>query len=516
MRALFSEGIFKQRITVMVRVTARELIRVGIEGTIRHPFRSLLSIASLGLGVGAVLITIAIGSGAKATAVDQLLAIGKNAIFVNPGAPMVHGIRRTSAISTTLTVADGQALQEAIPLLQSICWTVGETVQAIHGPRNWRTRVVGITPSCLEIRNWSFLAGRPFEEEDLVGNKSVAIIGRTVLRNLFEVGEEAVAAQIRLSKHLVTSQGLTTGTGEGSRIKMGCVPSLPLLVPNSRARESGDRASEASCVSGGFSQSCSGQGGLSLYEPLQRSWWRNDVEPVPSHCSAPTWTFEIVGVLAPKGVNAFGYDLDDVIYVPFSTALHRIKGRVFTEPVEAILASTRRREEIVPAIGQIRSLLRERHGKGPEQSDDFTIRTDVEMSGVSQAADAELTKMLVAVAAVSLLGAGVGIMNMLLVSVTERTREIGVRMAVGAKRQHILVQFLIEAVFLSLIGGLLGIALGAAGARLTTVAAGWPTIISTESVVVAFLFSLAVGLFFGLYPANKAARLNPIEALRYE
>ncbi len=503
----------------MVRVAARGLIRVGIEGTIRHPFRSLLSIASLGFGVGAVLITIAIGSGAKATVVDQLLAIGRNAIFVNPGAPVVHGVRRAAEISATLTVADGQALQEAIPLLQSICWTVGETVQAIHGPWNWKTRVVGITPSCLEIRNWSFIAGRPFEEEDLVRNKSVAIIGLTVLRNLFEVGEEAVSAQIRLSKHLVAPQGLMTGTGEGIQIKTSCAPPLPLLVQNPRVGESEDRARRAPCVSEGLSRSCAGRGRLplyELYEPLWRSWGRHDVDSVPSNCSAPAWTFEIVGVLAPKGVNAFGYDLDDVIYVPFSTALHRIKGHALTESVEAILASTRRREEISLAIEQIRSLLRERHGKGSEQTDDFTIRTDVEMSGVSQAADAELTQMLVAVAAVSLLGAGVGIMNMLLVSVTERTREIGVRMAVGAKRRHILVQFLIEALFLSLIGGVLGIALGVCGARLITMAAGWPTIISAESVAVALLFSLAVGLFFGLYPANKAARLSPIEALRYE
>jgi putative ABC transport system permease protein len=215
-------------------------------------------------------------------------------------------------------------------------------------------------------------------------------------------------------------------------------------------------------------------------------------------------------------VNAYGYDLDDVIYIPFSTALRRVKGRSLSEPVEAILASTHRREELSLAIEQVRSVLRERHGKEPGQADDFTIKTDVEMSGVDQAADGELTKMLVAVAAVSLLGAGVGIMNMLLVTVTERTREIGVRIAVGAKRRHILVQFLIEAMTLSLVGGVVGILFGIAGARLATVVAGWPTIISAESVVVAFLFSLAVGLFFGLYPANKAARLNPIEALRYE
>ncbi|GIW54256.1 MAG: hypothetical protein KatS3mg082_0660 [Nitrospiraceae bacterium] len=501
----------------MIRLAVGGLVRAGIDGAVRHPFRSLLSIASLGLGVGAVLITLAIGSGAKATIVDQILAIGTNAIFVNPGAPMVHGIRQAPETSAALTVADGQALQEAVPLLKSTCWTVGETVQAIRGSRNWKTRVVGITPSCLEIRNWSFVAGRPFDEEDLVRNRSVAIVGRTVLENLFEIGEEAIAAQIRLSKSAVPANGSTKGTGERAPVNAGCVGSLSLLEQHLRPGRSEIGANELPCTGGGLRWPCWGQGPLSLYEPLKSPLSRNSADPaLSSGCSAPMWGFEVVGVLRPKGVNAFGYDLDDVIYVPFSTALRRVKGRSLSEPVEAILASTHRREELSLAIEQVRSVLRERHGKEPGQADDFTIKTDVEMSGVGHAADAELTKMLVAVAAVSLLGAGIGIMNMLLVSVTERTREIGVRMAVGAKRRHILVQFLIEAMTLGLVGGVVGILFGIAGARLATVVAGWPTIISAESVVVAFLFSLAVGLFFGLYPANKAARLNPIEALRYE
>ena len=168
------------------------------------------------------------------------------------------------------------------------------------------------------------------------------------------------------------------------------------------------------------------------------------------------------------------------------------------------------------AAEQIREVLRARHRLQTEQDDDFTIRTQVDIGKVQEGTSETLTMMLFAIASVSLLVGGIGIMNILLVSVTERTREIGVRMAVGAKRRHIVMQFLIEAMTLSLVGGVLGIALGIIGAKLTTLIAGWPTIISGNVIVLAFFFSLVVGLFFGLYPANKAARLNPIEALRYE
>ena len=168
------------------------------------------------------------------------------------------------------------------------------------------------------------------------------------------------------------------------------------------------------------------------------------------------------------------------------------------------------------AAEQIREVLRARHRLQTEQDDDFTIRTQVDIGKVQEGTSETLTMMLFAIASVSLLVGGIGIMNILLVSVTERTREIGVRMAVGAKRRHIVMQFLIEAMTLSLVGGVLGIALGITGAKLTTLIAGWPTIISGNVILLAFFFSLVVGLFFGLYPANKAARLNPIEALRYE
>jgi putative ABC transport system permease protein len=239
-------------------------------------------------------------------------------------------------------------------------------------------------------------------------------------------------------------------------------------------------------------------------------------EPVGAVIRIKNVPFRVIGVLSPKGQSAQGSDQDDIIFIPFSTAERKVFGTQFLGSVGALFASTERPDDLAPAVDQIRETLRLRHRLQPEQEDDFTIRTQVDIGRVQEGTSETLTVMLFAIASVSLLVGGIGIMNILLVSVTERTREIGVRMAVGAKRRHILAQFLIEAVTLSVAGGCLGILVGVLGARVTTLIAGWPTIISGETVAAAFVFSVAVGLFFGLYPANKAARLNPIDALRYE
>lgn len=239
-------------------------------------------------------------------------------------------------------------------------------------------------------------------------------------------------------------------------------------------------------------------------------------EPVGAVIRIKNVPFRVIGVLAPKGQSAQGSDQDDVIFIPFSTAERKVFGTSFIGSVGSLFASTDRTEDLPEAVEQIREVIRTRHRLQPDHADDFTVRTQVDIGKVQEGTSQTLTMMLFAIASVSLLVGGIGIMNILLVSVTERTREIGVRMAVGAKRGHIVMQFLIEAMTLSLVGGIVGILLGIVGAKLTTVVAGWPTIISVNVVTIAFFFSLLVGLFFGLYPANKAAGLNPIEALRYE
>jgi putative ABC transport system permease protein len=224
----------------------------------------------------------------------------------------------------------------------------------------------------------------------------------------------------------------------------------------------------------------------------------------------------VIGVLAPKGQSVTGQDQDDLVVVPFPTAERKVFGTRFLGMVGIILAATQSRHEIPLVVEEITDLLRVRHRLHESDENDFTIRTMDEISQTIAGASRTMMFMLMSIASISLIVGGIGIMNILLVSVTERTREIGLRMAVGAKRRQIMLQFLFEALIMTTIGGVLGVAAGIGAARALTTMVGWPTIIAPQAVAAAFLFSVAVGLFFGLYPANKASKLNPIEALRYE
>ena len=228
--------------------------------------------------------------------------------------------------------------------------------------------------------------------------------------------------------------------------------------------------------------------------------------------------FTVVGVLSRKGQNSWGQDQDDVIMIPISTAKKKVLGVSQANPrsVGSISIKVRADEDMVEAEEQIRALLRQRHRLQPFQDDDFWLRNLSEVLQTQEESSRVMTYLLAAIASVSLLVGGIGIMNIMLVSVTERTREIGLRMAVGARRRHILLQFLIEAVTLSLIGGIIGIALGLGGSRAISYFAEWRTLVNPESIVIAFGFAAGIGIFFGFYPARKASRLDPIEALRYE
>ena len=224
----------------------------------------------------------------------------------------------------------------------------------------------------------------------------------------------------------------------------------------------------------------------------------------------------VIGILSSKGQSLSGQDQDDIVVLPFTTAERKVLGTKFLGTVGIIMVATQHRYSIPAAVEEIKELLRARHRIHPAEENDFTIRTMEDVAKTVAGASRTMMVMLLSIASISLVVGGIGIMNILLVSVTERTREIGIRMAVGAKRAHILLQFLVEAIILTAIGGVAGVLFGIAGARLLTRLIGWPTIISSQAVAVAFLFSLAVGIFFGLYPANKASRMNPIEALHYE
>ncbi|MDH5641076.1 MAG: ABC transporter permease [Nitrospira sp.] len=394
----------------------------------RNRLRAGLTILGIVIGVGAVIAMVSIGEGAKAAVAKRVASMGTNVIIILPGSMTTGGVRGGHGGAVTLTTSDGVDLKKRIPILSETAWAKREVMQIVNGNKNWNGMVNGISPSYLTIRDWSFISGGPFTQQDVDTAARVALVGRTVADNLFDPGEEPVGAVIRIKN-----------------------------IP-----------------------------------------------------------FRIVGVLTPKGQSSQGTDQDDIIFIPFSTAERKVFGTYFLGSVGALFASTERPEDLARAEVQIRETLRLRHRLQPGQDDDFFIRTQVDIGKVQEGTSETLTFMLFAIASVSLLVGGIGIMNILLVSVTERTREIGVRMAVGAKRRHILMQFLIEAVTLSVVGGSVGIVVGILGAQVTTAVAGWPTIISTDIVVSAFAFSVAVGLFFGLYPANKASRLKPIDALRYE
>jgi putative ABC transport system permease protein len=394
----------------------------------RNRLRSGLTTVGIVIGVGSVIAMVSIGEGAKSAIQAQVASMGTNMILILPGATSVGGVRGGSGSAVTLTVNDALDLRKKVPTLHESGWAKRDVMQIVYGNQNVNVPVNGISPTYLTIRDWSFTSGGPFTEEEMEATSRVALLGQTVVENLFPSGEDPVGKMIRIKN-----------------------------VP-----------------------------------------------------------FRIIGVLAPKGQSPSGNDQDDIIFIPFTTAERRVLGTQFLGSVGALFASTERPEDLPAAVEDIRRVLRDRHRLQPDQPDDFTIRTQVDIGKVQEGTGETLTIMMFSLASISLLVGGIGIMNILLVSVTERTREIGIRMAIGAKRRHILIQFLAEAITLSMVGGLLGVVFGVLGAQATTMVAGWPTIISFEAIVVAFLFSAAVGLIFGLYPANKAARLNPIDALRYE
>jgi putative ABC transport system permease protein len=240
------------------------------------------------------------------------------------------------------------------------------------------------------------------------------------------------------------------------------------------------------------------------------------IDPVDQIIRIKKIPFRVIGVMTDKGQSVMGDDQDDTVFVPVTTAQKKLFGTTFPGMVRQIMVKARSAEDLSSAESQVTELLKQRHHIGPKKDDDFSVRNLTQMMQAAEEQTKIMTILLGAIASVSLLVGGIGIMNIMLVSVTERTREIGIRMAIGAKTWDIRLQFIIEALTLSLIGGIAGIVLGVSGSKLISIFAGWSTIISPFSILLAFGFSGLVGIFFGFYPAYKASLLDPIEALRYE
>ena len=406
-----------------------QLLRVALRALAINKLRSALTMLGIVIGVGAVIVMIAVGAGAQKRVEEQIRALGSNLLLVMPGATTAGGVRMGFGSSSTLTEDDVAAINREIPDALAAPALRG-SAQVIWGNANWSTQVFGITGEYLDVRQWPLAAGRVFESAETASAAKVCLIGSTVARQLFADADPV---------------------GETIRIKR---------VP-----------------------------------------------------------FTVIGVLETKGQSLMGTDQDDVILMPISTARTRVIGSASAAKQRSIGTIWVKAADGVDAASvesQVRALLRQRHRLQPGADDDFSMRNLAEVMAAQEASSRVLALLLAAVASVSLLVGGIGIMNIMLVSVTERTREIGLRMAVGARTRDILGQFLVEAVTLSLIGGLIGVALGIGAAMAIAAFAGWRIAISTEAIVLAVAFAFVIGVFFGFYPARKAARLNPVEALRFE
>ncbi len=392
-----------------------------------NKMRSALTMLGIIIGVGAVIAMVAIGTGASRKIAEQISSMGSNLLIILPGATTSGGVRMGGGTQSTLNLGDSDAILKECPAVADVAPSTGGVAQIVYGHLNWSTGINGTTPGMLIVRDWGLSAGRSFIVQDVKNATKVALLGQTVVDNLF---------------------GDQNPVGQTIRIKN---------VP-----------------------------------------------------------FTVIGVLAPKGQNAQGSDQDDTIVIPVTTAQKKLFGTQLPGMVRIIMVKAKSAEDLSAAEKQITELLRQRHHIGPKQDADFSVRNLTQIMQTAEQSSKVMTLLLAAIASVSLLVGGIGIMNIMLVSVTERTREIGIRMAIGAKTWDIRLQFIIEALTLSLIGGVIGIITGVSTAVILSSVSGWPTVVSVLSIFLAFGFSGFIGIFFGFYPAYKASLLNPIDALHYE
>ncbi len=422
----------------------------------RNKLRAGLTMLGVFIGVAALIAMVAVGEGARAAVEAQVQSLGTDLLVVLPGSTRTNGVRAGAGSSSTLRVSDVAAILEQDGAVADASYMNRQSAQVVNGHSNWSTSIQGVSRSYLSIRNWRVIAGRDFSDEDEQSGDTVCLLGQTVVKNVFGEFSDPLGARV-------------------------LVKNVPMTV---------------------------------------------------------------IGVLTPKGHSASGQDQDDVVLIPFSTSQERVLGVAAPNSaqslsnnlfatlgpppnafgvtprlqgfVHTIYVQARSTAAVKTALDQVTRTLQTTHRIKPGHDDDFAVRDLTEIAEVAEQSTKAMELLLAAIASISLVVGGIGIMNILLVSVTERTREIGIRMATGAQRVHVLMQFLIEAMLLSGMGGAAGILAGIAASEIISSAAGWPILLGADTIVLAFVFSAAVGIFFGYYPARQASQLNPIDALRYE
>ena len=399
---------------------------VAVKALRRNTLRTALTALGMIIGVAAVIVMMALGSGARNAIESQIRSAGSNLVIVNAGSGAFGPVRGGIGATTTLKVDDAVAIRREIPGVRYLSPGVSTRAQVVASGANWNTQIQGANEELQEIRSWPVQSGTFLSEQDVAHAARVAVLGSVVRDQLFGPGVDPVGQIIRIRD-----------------------------------------------------------------------------EP-----------FRVIGVLTSKGQGALpGQDQDDSVIVPYTTLMKRLLGQDYLRDITISAADDVRLADMTDEIG---SLLRGRHAIPPGGDDDFFVRTLEEIASVLTSTTTTMTYLLASIAAVSLLVGGIGIMNIMLVSVTERTREIGLRLSVGARDLDVLLQFLAEATVLSLAGGAIGVAVGFGASYAVSHLMSWTSLVTTTAVLLSFGCAAAVGVFFGFYPARKAAALDPIEALRYE